>query len=412
MWGSTIKLALRVLARRKFFTFVSLFGVGFTLMVLVVAVAVIDHTLGAGPPEVNQDRTLMVGQTQLSGHNQSSGANVGRKFFTEYLRDLPGVEQLAYFTNVGGMTSRLTNITHSVKRTDGGYWKILQFEFLEGGPFNEDDVRARRFVAVISRSTADKSFGPGPALGKTIEVDAQRFRVVGVVKDVSPLRKVGFSDIWAPLSTEKGSPPRPELLGGGTALVMLSDRAGIAAAKQALQQRIDHFESPDPRVFTRFRAPMETRLEAVARELFSDDIDDRSYVATLWLVLLVLAGLFMLLPAVNLMNLNVSRILERAPEIGVRKSFGATGRTLVGQFLVENLVLTGLGTLLGMVLAVVVLRSLSMSDLLPHADLHVSAKVAAIGAALALAFGVISGVYPAWRMSRLHPVQALRGGER
>jgi putative ABC transport system permease protein len=126
----------------------------------------------------------------------------------------------------------------------------------------------------------------------------------------------------------------------------------------------------------------------------------------------VLAGLFMLLPAVNLMNLNVSRILERAPEIGVRKSFGATGRTLVGQFLVENLVLTGLGTLLGMVLAVVVLRSLSMSDLLPHADLHVSAKVAAIGAALALAFGVISGVYPAWRMSRLHPVQALRGGER
>jgi putative ABC transport system permease protein len=355
---------------------------------------------------------LMVGQTQLSGHNQSSGANVGRKFFTDYLRDLPGVEQLAYFTNVGGMTSRLTNITHSVKRTDGGYWKILQFEFLEGGPFNEDDVRARRFVAVISRSTADKSFGPGPALGKTIEVDAQRFRVVGVVKDVSPLRKVGFSDIWAPLSTEKGSPPRPELLGGGTALVMLSDRAGIAAAKQALQQRIDHFESPDPRVFTRFRAPMETRLEAVARELFSDDIDDRSYVATLWLVLLVLAGLFMLLPAVNLMNLNVSRILERAPEIGVRKSFGATGRTLVGQFLVENLVLTGLGTLLGMVLAVVVLRSLSMSDLLPHADLHVSAKVAAIGAALALAFGVISGVYPAWRMSRLHPVQALRGGER
>jgi putative ABC transport system permease protein len=412
MWGSYIKLALKVLARRKFFTFVSLFGVGFTLMVLVVAVAVIDHTLGAGPPEVNQDRTLMVGQTQLSGHNQSSGANVGRKFFTDYLRDLPGVEQLAYFTNIGGMTSRLTNTTRIVKRTDDGYWKILQFDFLEGGPFSEDDVRARRFVAVISRSTADKTFGPGPALGKTIEIDAQRFRVVGVVKDVSPLRKVGFSDIWAPLSTEKGSPPRPELLGGGTALVMLRDRAGIAAAKQALQQRLDRFESPDPRVFTRLRAPMETRFEGVARELFSDDVDDRSHVATLWLVLLALAGLFMLLPAVNLMNLNVSRILERAPEIGVRKSFGATGGTLVGQFLVENLVLTGLGTLLGMVLAVVVLRSLSLSDLLPHADLHVSAKVAVIGAALALAFGVISGVYPAWRMSRLHPVQALKGGER
>ena len=121
---------------------------------------------------------------------------------------------------------------------------------------------------------------------------------------------------------------------------------------------------------------------------------------------------FLLLPTVNLMNLNVSRILERAGEIGVRKSFGATGRTLVGQFLVENLVLTLLGAVLGVVLAVAVMAALSNSALLPQVQLQLNVRVFLMGTALALVFGVISGVYPAWRMSRLHPVVALKGGER
>ena len=69
------------------------------------------------------------------------------------------------------------------------------------------------------------------------------------------------------------------------------------------------------------------------------------------LALAIAAALFMLLPAVNLINLNTSRILERASEIGVRKAFGASSRTLVGQFIVENLVLTLVGAAVGFVLA-------------------------------------------------------------
>jgi putative ABC transport system permease protein len=410
--ASNIKLAWKVLGRRKFFTFVSLFGIAFTLMVLVVQVAILDHLLAAGPPEVNQQRTLIVQRTQLSGHGNTSGANVGLKFFREYLRDLPGVERLSYYTNTGDVSSRLRNTRSALKRTDSNYWKILQFDFLEGGPFSEDDVLQRRFVAVITRGTADKHFGDGPALGKAIEIDGQRFRVIGVVKDVSPLRKVGFADIWAPLSTEKQSGGPPELLGVGTALVLLRDRSVISAAQAALRQRLLHFENPDPRTFTLFRAPMETHFDGVAREMFGGEPDDIDYGARLWAVIVALAACFLLLPTVNLVNLNVSRILERAPEIGVRKSFGATGRSLVGQFLIENLVLTLLGAAAGMVLAVFVLRALSGTDLLPQAELQVNPRVAAMGVALAILFGLVSGVYPAWRMSRLHPVHALKGGER
>ena len=74
-----------------------------------------------------------------------------------------------------------------------------------------------------------------------------------------------------------------------------------------------------------------------------------------------LALLFVLLPTVNLVNINVSRIMERASEIGVRKAFGASARTLVGQFIVENVLLTLIGGLIGLVLSLFVLRALNES---------------------------------------------------
>lgn len=122
--------------------------------------------------------------------------------------------------------------------------------------------------------------------------------------------------------------------------------------------------------------------------------------------------LFLMLPTVNLVNLNVSRIMERASEIGVRRAFGASSRTLIGQFVVENLVLTLIGGLVGFVLSALVLQAISAAGLFPYASLHINVRVFLYGVGLSVLFGLISGVYPAWRMSRLHPVAALRGASR
>jgi len=81
----------------------------------------------------------------------------------------------------------------------------------------------------------------------------------------------------------------------------------------------------------------------------------------------------------------------------------------VGQFVVENLVLTLLGALVGLVLAALMLSALNSSGFLPYARLALNFRVFFYGLAMAVFFGILSGVYPAWRMSKLHPVQALRG---
>ena len=124
--------------------------------------------------------------------------------------------------------------------------------------------------------------------------------------------------------------------------------------------------------------------------------------------LVTAALLFVTLPTVNLVNVNISRILERASEIGVRKAFGAPTRSLVAQFVVENVLLTLAGGAIGLLLSAFVLRALNQSGMFAHSAFSVNGRVFAYGVLLAVAFGIFSGVYPAWRMARLHPVEALR----
>jgi putative ABC transport system permease protein len=102
-------------------------------------------------------------------------------------------------------------------------------------------------------------------------------------------------------------------------------------------------------------------------------------------------------------------MIERASEIGVRKSFGASSKTLVGQFLVENIILTFIGGVIGFVLSTVILQIITSSGLIAYAEFHLNLRLFFYAFALIVFFGILSGVYPAWKMSRLQPVNALKG---
>jgi putative ABC transport system permease protein len=100
--------------------------------------------------------------------------------------------------------------------------------------------------------------------------------------------------------------------------------------------------------------------------------------------------------------------MERSSEIGVRKAFGASSRTLTGQFIVENLVLTLLGGSIGMVLSFIVLQIINSLQPIPDLTLSVNFTVLIVALLTCLVFGLLSGAYPAWRMSRLPVVTALK----
>jgi putative ABC transport system permease protein len=410
-----LSLSLKVFARRKFFTFVSLFGISFTLIVLTLVSALIDHAVAPFPPEVHQDRTLGIYfAMESSGHFRKNGG-AGFKLLDGYMRGIPGVERMSIVTYPNGVFSYLNGarIKSYLKRTDGEFWRIMRFDFIEGAPFTTADLDAHRMVAVINESSRRKFFGREHAVGRTIEADGQRFQVLGVVRDVPILRLVPFADVWVPYTTDKADNYRQEIVGDMMGIFLARGRADLPGIRSEVRSRVQRVPADDPKAFQKVTAHAETIFDTAARVVATGgDAEVESPGRRLWIVLVTLALLFMLLPAVNLVNLNVSRIMERASEIGVRKSFGASSLVLVGQFLVENVALTLIGGAIGLLLSIWLLWLVNGSGLILYADLRMNYRIFLAGLAFAVFFGTVSGVYPAWRMSRLNPVQALKGASR
>jgi putative ABC transport system permease protein len=409
MLKNYLKLAFKVLIRRKFFTFVSLFGTSVTLVVLVVVAAMFENSFGPLPPETRHDRTLCVSRASMSGERGRRTAGPGYALLDKTIRDLPGAETSSIASSPSPVTTFTPagKFTAYVKHTDAKFWSIMDFQFLEGMPYTDDDDRSGASVAVINEATRERYFSGEPAVGRTIRVGELSLRVVGVVENVPAYRSIPFADVWVPIGNDPTARSSTELVGSYIGLVLAPPGGDTEALKSEFQSRLASVANPD-RDLPVLTAKLDGSAEAMARQIADDD----DALQRIVLFLTVLALVFMVLPAINLMNLNVSRIMERASEIGVRKAFGASSATLVWQFVVENVVLTLVGGALALVISFGVLAALNRSGLIPYAEFHVNGRVFAVALAVTLFFGLVSGVYPAWRMSRLDPVEALRGGTR
>jgi putative ABC transport system permease protein len=181
-----------------------------------------------------------------------------------------------------------------------------------------------------------------------------------------------------------------------------------ADIQQDLDRKARQITMPEPDNYNQLILMSSDFLGRYAYSIFpTNDNPDRS-VRTMLLVFGGLLLLFILLPTLNLINLNVSRILERSAEIGVRKAFGAHSQNILLQLLFENVVLTFLGGFLGLVLALGALFLINDSNILPETVLRFNLAVFLYSLLICLLFGIISGLLPAWRMSKLQIANAIK----
>jgi len=413
MLRNYVKIAIKVLLRHKLFTFISLFGISFTLLILLVITSLIDHSFGTMPPEKKLDRTLSVTYAFL--HSTKGGMSYGPLlsywFHDKYVKSLKTPEYISISSFHSPIITYKGNkrMVLDMKFADGEFWKILDFEFLEGKPFSPEDVESKNPVAVINEKTRNEYFDGERAYGKMIEADGTNYRVIGVVKNVSILRIMPYADIWVPITFNKEDLYKKSMTASFPSfysMILARDKSDLKAIREEFKQKIANFEFPEGR-YDQLTVEASTYGEAIARVLFRTQ---EGRVGPLILILFILMILFLLLPTINLVNINVSRIIERLSEIGIRKSFGASSLTLAGQFLLENIIITLIGGAISLVLSMIVLALINDSGWIPHAHLALNHRIFFYALIICLIFGIISGVYPAYKMSRLKPAEALRGG--
>ena len=414
MLGSYLKIAFKVLMRRKFFTFISLFGIGFTLMVLTIGTGVLDVAVSPGGPEVHLNRTLFFNRAIMKGDRSQWWSSPGFHLLDRYLRDLPGVELFSITSDPVRAAAFLGDrkLELHLRFTDATFWEIHRFTFLEGGPYSAEDNRNGNLVAVISTGARDRYFGGQPALGRYVELSQLRFRVVGVVEDVVIHRAGAFSSVWVPLGTYPNREVLANLMGGFNGILLARSRADFPRIREEFQARLERVEFPQPERFDKLFGRLTTRWDDYLSTISDVDEGGELQIRHQLPVFLAIAAAFMLLPLINLISVNMSRIYERTSEIGVRKAFGASSLQLVGQFVMENVVLCLIGGVLALLGAFVALAIVNASGVIPQAGFRFNYRIFVYALLLAGFFGALSGAYPAWRMSRIHPVEALRGGVR
>lgn len=409
--------AWKVFMRRKLFTAINLACIVLTLVVLMVITALLEATFWPSGVEGRSDRFLQIyGMRSTSAdHSMIRTSQLGYKTIDKYLKPMPGVERVSAFTTPSAVSiyqgERVSEL--QMRRVDADYWKILDFTLLAGRLPNEDDEAAGRLVAVLNASSARQLFGgaPAAAVNRSVSVGGQLFHVIGVVEDVMHLN--AFADLWAPLSTFPSSDYRNQITGSFAAMLLAKSPADLPRIQREVERIARNFVTEDPKNFAITTFWADSKLDLVARTLLADDINrgSESDSGAGKLLAMIAGGMlvFMLLPALNLVNLNMGRILERSAEIGVRKAFGATSMQLVGQLVIENIVLCLAGGLLGLAATQGVLWWLESSQLIPYLKVSMNLPVFGMGMLLAFVFGLLSGVIPAWKMSRLDPVHALKG---
>ncbi|MRV71163.1 FtsX-like permease family protein [Duganella sp. FT92W] len=413
MLKNYILMAYKVCLRRKLYTALSLLCIMLTLTVLLVAAALLQQAFHPTGVEGRSDRYLQVFaiEARLDGRGNRYYGPLGYKVVEQYLKPLKSAAVVSALTMPQTVSvsddDRISELL--MRRTDAQYWRILDFTVQAGRLYTPDDVAQGRMVAVINSSTARRLF-PGAsaagAVGRQIQAGNQQFQVVGVVEDALHLN--AFSDIWVPLTTFPDSGYRRQMFGTFTALLMADSPAGLDAIRAEVQQVARTVQFDDPREWSRAYFFADDKLDVVARTVTQSQTLD-SGAGGLIAVLALLAVLFMLLPALNLVNLNMGRIMERSTEIGTRKAFGATNRQLAAQLLTENVLLCLAGGLLSLPCAALALAWLESAELIPYLKVSLNGAVFGYGLLLTVVFGVLSGVAPAWKMSRLDPVHALKG---
>ena len=398
MLWNTILLAVRAIRRNLLRSFLTVLGI-----VIGVAAVITMVTLGNGATRSVTDQISAMGSNLLiviPGQRFGPGGDNAPRFKiadADAVRAQVSAARLVAPVVNSSATAvfQANNWSTMVTGTTSDYFEAGNWEFASGRAFTDAEDRAGRAVCVIGETVRNKLFGTGDPVGEEIRVRQFACEVVGLLKSKGQSAMGSDQDdaIVMPLRTVQR-----RLTGNndvGRMMIAADQGSSIDAVKTQVtelmreRRKIAESEDDDFRV-------MDTRQ--LAQTLTSTT-------KILTMLLAAVAAVSLLVGGIGIMNIMLVSVTERTREIGTRLAIGALEREVLMQFLVEAVVLAGLGGLVGIVLATA--ASIALANVMGVPYLF-SPGINLLSFGFATAIGVIFGYFPARRAASLNPIEALR----
>jgi putative ABC transport system permease protein len=439
-----IRLALRSLNRNRLRTLLTMLGI-----IIGVAAVLTMVGLGGGARAAVQNNVKSAGTNLVfvkAGNYTRGGESVGIATGVGAATTLVPADAQAIRDNVIGILNlspevntrtfvavgeaREFTMVHGVDVT---YADVYAWDFKPGRMFTEQEVQSAANVVVIGQDLAESLFPKGTSpLGGTVTVRGTAYTVVGVTAGSGEDQG---KELFMPWSTQQHSLNIKHLDGITVAAQRAGETSRVADAIKALLRERHGIKTTDATTYmaaagnaggtpddfvvqtqaaqaitkglytpaAAFALANMPRLDEVTLDSMSNTLDHAS--GTMTALLAAIAGVSLVIGGIGIMNIMLVSVTERTREIGLRMATGARGLDIALQFLVEAIVLSAIGGMLGLGLGLLSARIVGWTLGWPTT---VSGSTMLIAFGIAAAVGLVFGSYPARRASRLDPIEALR----
>lgn len=356
MYKVYIKQALQMMSQNRFYTVVYTIGTGLAISMLMILTILYHLHTSNIPPESNRNRMLIADRGKIATKEGKSFANgrLSRQTVKECFYCLQTPECVTAIIPIGEKIEIIQQkgdkkINRSpVMGTDASFWKIFEFAFIAGRPYSEEEFTAGIRKAVICESLSRTLFETSNSVGKTFLLNFEEYSVGGVVKDPPPFITYCYSQIWIPYTTRttqlKEGNWSEYLLGSMRVVILAKKTQDFKEIRNEVKKLCSQYNSKTTQYDLLLNKQPDTIFEAYLR---TDGWNTPNFfLKYLQIGLAVL--IILLVPALNLTGMTTSRMKKRLEELGLRKAFGASNKTLFFQILYENMILTLIGGIIGL----------------------------------------------------------------
>lgn len=387
-----LKIIFHSLLNNKFYSSLSILGVTLTFIFLTVVFITIRQMTGNISPDINKDKTISFSSFRLENGDDVS---IDSTLAKTYLR-LKTPEHIAYLNSQSPtIFHNERSIQEAIGYVNADFFNIFRFEYIAGKAFTVDEESTP--VVIMTDEYAKRYFGKTNVIGSKYELQGYTFTVVGVVKKAYMFSTARYG-LYIPYKFDKFIPQRDT-----DHIVFLK-----AKDKESIKIVSDELNRMNQQLFQQgiLKSPPITK-EWEAMNVISH--------TPVLVSLGVIIALLLLIPAFNILSLNSGRIIDQTEEISIKKAYGASRLNILKELIIENLISTSIGAIMGLILTIpftkallLIINNFSSQPLFLIFRIDIYVVMIVIGTTLI--FSILSSFIPAWTISNTKIINGLKGG--